>query len=80
MSEVLFSLQFKFAQCHTWVMKKVVKHNKLLNIYCIVYIIHVVTNTHYFPELFNSYDPRLILELCLCSISCEIIGGFDQIW
>ena len=28
----------------------------------------------------QSYDPWLILELCLCSISCEIIGGFDQIW
>ena len=28
----------------------------------------------------QSYDPWLILELCFCSISCEIIGGFDQIW
>ena len=29
MSEVLFSsLQFKFAQCHTWVKKKKVKHKK----------------------------------------------------
>ena len=27
-----------------------------------------------------SYDPWLILELCLYSVSCEIIGGFDQIW
>ena len=31
----------------------------------------------------QSYDPWLILELCLCSMSCEIIGeitgGFDQI-
>ena len=34
-----------------------------------------------FPQTFQqSYDPWLILELCLCSISCEIIGGFDQIW
>ena len=40
MSEVLFSsLQFKFAQCHTWMMKKVVKHKKLLNKFCIVYYI-----------------------------------------
>ena len=38
-SEILFaSLQFKFAQCHTWVMKKVAKHKKkMLNIFCIVY-------------------------------------------
>ena len=39
MSEVLFSsLQCKFAQCHTWVMKKVAKHKKRLNIFCIVNI------------------------------------------
>ena len=33
MFEVLFSsLQFKFAQCHTWVMKKKnAKHKKMLN-------------------------------------------------
>ena len=28
----------------------------------------------------QSYDPWLILELCSCSISCEIMGEFDQIW
>ena len=39
------------------------------------YVIQDVTNTHYFPDLFNR-----VLELCLRSISCEIIGGFDQIW
>ena len=44
------------------------------------YIIHVVTNTHSFKNFSNSYDPRLILELFLSSISCEIIGGFDTIW
>ena len=44
----------------------------------IMYMIHVVTNTHYFPELFNRVMPWLILEFCLCSISCEIMGWFDQ--
>ena len=46
-----------------------------------IYYDHVVTNTHYLPKLFNrvmSLD--LILELCLCSIFCEIIDRFDQIW
>ena len=44
-------------------------------------MIHVVTNTHYFPELFNIVMTLdWILELCLCSITCEIIGGFDQIF
>ena len=39
MSEVLFSsLQFKFAQCYTWVMKKMQYIKKLLNIFCIVYL------------------------------------------
>ena len=38
MSEVLFSsLQFKFAQCHTWVMKKVVKHKQISK-----YILHSI--------------------------------------
>ena len=37
MSEVLFSfLQFKFAQCCTWVMNKITKHNG----------VHRVTNLH----------------------------------
>ena len=40
MSEVLFSsFQFKFAQCHTWVMKKKLQNvKKLLNIFGIVYL------------------------------------------
>ena len=32
-------------------------------VYALIYVIHVVTDTHYFPELFND-DPWLILELC----------------
>ena len=35
------------------------------------YMIHVVTNTHYFLELFNRV---MTLDSFL------IIGGFDQIW
>ena len=47
MSELLFSsLQFKFAQCQTWMVKEVVKHKKLLNIFCTVYLqaLSLVTN------------------------------------
>ena len=32
------SLQFKVAQCYTWVLKKIAKHKKLLNIFSMVYL------------------------------------------
>ena len=31
--------------------------DKVLFMHIYIYMIHVVTNTHYFPELFLSYDP-----------------------
>ena len=40
------------------------------------YKIHVVSNAHYFSSIFNRYGPWLTSEFCLCSISCELIGGF----
>ena len=43
-------------------------------IWSMLWLMHII-----FPN-FSSYDSWPILELCLCSISCEIIGGFDQVW
>ena len=48
-------------------------------VYALKYMFHAVTKTHYFLELFNRVILLNDLELCLCSISCEIICGFDQI-
>ena len=44
MSQVPFSsLQFKFGQCYTQVMKpiKMAKHKKMLNKFCIVYVFNI---------------------------------------
>ena len=69
---VVFRMVWRYAYCFLRILK-------LFFVYALVFMIHVVANTHYFHKLFV-YDHWLILELCLCSISCEIIGGFDHNW
>ena len=44
-------------------------------IWSMLWLMHII-----FPTFQQSYAPWLILELCLCSISCEMIGGYLEVF
>ena len=46
-----------------------------IDIWSVLWLIHII-----FPNFSTELWPLIDFKICLCSISCEIIGGFDQIW
>ena len=64
MSHVQFSsIQFKFAQCYTWMMKKIVKHKKYAK-----YILHSICIDRVSQKYFNTVLFVYFFTLKLCMI------------
>ena len=48
---------------------------QFLWLFFMLWLIHII-----FPNFSTDLWPLIDFRTCLCSISCETIGGFDQIW
>ena len=81
MSQVLFSsLQFWFAQCYTWVVKKIAKHEKIAKyiLYCIGAVkrwVHEVINSSKMSHLMTKP-----IKWSVCPVKTPISRSLCPVW